>query len=73
MTMLCYCNTVSGKPHQQMQELKHLFTGELNIGVTYSFSSIMAETMIDYKIKVEINSIDGEVRNRVLLRLVVNK
>ena len=47
MTMLCYCNTVSGKPHQQMQELKHLFTGELNIGVTYSFSSIMAETMID--------------------------
>ena len=33
---------------QQMQELKHLLTGELNIGVTYSFSSIMAETMIDF-------------------------
>ena len=33
---------------QQMQELKHLLTGELNIGVTYSFSNIMAETMIDF-------------------------
>ena len=33
---------------QQMQDLKHLLTGELNIGVTYSFSSIMAETMIDF-------------------------
>jgi LysR family cyn operon transcriptional activator len=33
---------------QQMQDLKHLLTGQLNIGVTYSFSSIMAETMIDF-------------------------
>ena len=33
---------------QRMQDLKHLLTGELNIGVTYSFSSIMAETMIDF-------------------------
>lgn len=28
-----------------LQELKHLLTGKLNIGVTFSFSSIMAETM----------------------------
>lgn len=33
---------------QHMQELKHLLIGQLNIGVTYSFSSIMAETMIDF-------------------------
>ena len=33
---------------QRMQELKQLLTGELNIGVTYSFNSIMAETMIDF-------------------------
>lgn len=33
---------------QRMQDLKHLLTGQLNIGVTYSFSSIMAETMIDF-------------------------
>ena len=33
---------------QRMQDLKQLLTGELNIGVTYSFSNIMAETMIDF-------------------------
>ena len=33
---------------QRMQDLKQLQTGQLNIGVTYSFSSIMAETMIDF-------------------------
>lgn len=33
---------------QRLQELKQLLAGELNIGVTFSFSSIMAETMIDF-------------------------
>lgn len=33
---------------QQMQDLKHLLAGQLNIGVTYSFSSIMGETMIGF-------------------------
>lgn len=32
----------------RLQELKQLLTGELNIGVTFSFSSIMAETMTDF-------------------------
>ena len=32
---------------QRIQELGQLLTGELNIGVTFSFSGIMAETMID--------------------------
>ena len=29
----------------RLDELKHLMSGELNIGVTYSFASIMAETL----------------------------
>ena len=33
---------------QRVQELKQLLTGELNIGVTFSFSSMIAETMADY-------------------------
>lgn len=33
---------------QRIQELGQLLTGELNIGVTFSFSGIMAETMIDF-------------------------
>lgn len=32
----------------RMQELKNMLTGELNIGVTYSFSSMISETMIDF-------------------------
>lgn len=32
----------------RLQELKQLLTGELNIGVTFSFSSIMAEAMTDF-------------------------
>ena len=32
----------------RLQELKQLLTGELNIGVTFSFSSIMAETMVHF-------------------------
>lgn len=32
----------------RLQELKNLQIGELNIGVTFSFSSIMAETMVDF-------------------------
>lgn len=31
-----------------LQELNHMLTGELNIGVTFSFSSIMAETMVEF-------------------------
>ena len=33
---------------QRLQELKQLLTGELNIGVTFSFSNIMAETMASF-------------------------
>jgi len=33
---------------QRVQELKQMLTGELNIGVTFSFSSIIAETMADF-------------------------
>lgn len=33
---------------QRIQELGQLLMGELNIGVTFSFSGIMAETMIDF-------------------------
>lgn len=33
---------------QRVQELKQMLTGELNIGVTFSFSSMIAETMADY-------------------------
>lgn len=32
----------------QMNELKNLLTGTLYIGVTYSFSSILTETMLDF-------------------------
>ena len=32
----------------RLQELKQLLTGELNIGVTFSFSGIMAETMVAF-------------------------
>ena len=32
----------------RLQELKQLLTGELNIGVTFSFCSIMAETMANF-------------------------
>ena len=32
----------------RLQELKQMLTGELNIGVTFSFSSIMAETMVNF-------------------------
>ncbi len=31
-----------------IQELKHMLTGELNVGVTFSFSNIMAETMAEF-------------------------
>ena len=31
-----------------MQELKHMLVGELNVGVTFSFSNIMAETMAEF-------------------------
>ena len=31
-----------------MNDLKEMLTGELNIGVTYSFSNIMAETLIAF-------------------------
>ena len=30
------------------QELKHMLKGELNVGVTFSFSNIMAETMAEF-------------------------
>ena len=33
---------------QRVQELKQMLTGELNIGVTFSFSSMIAETMADF-------------------------
>lgn len=33
----------------RVQELKQMLTGELNIGVTYSFSSMIAETVIDFQ------------------------
>lgn len=33
---------------QRVQELKQILTGELNIGVTFSFSSMIAETMADF-------------------------
>lgn len=32
----------------RLQELKNMLAGELNIGVTYSFSSMISETMIDF-------------------------
>ena len=32
----------------RVQELKQMLTGELNIGVTFSFSSMIAETMADF-------------------------
>ena len=31
-----------------VQELKHMLVGELNVGVTFSFSNIMAETMAEF-------------------------
>ncbi len=31
-----------------IDDLKQLLTGELNIGVTYSFSTVMSETLIDF-------------------------
>ena len=31
-----------------MADLKQMLTGELNIGVTYSFSAIMMDTMVDF-------------------------
>lgn len=31
-----------------IQDLKQILTGELNIGVTYSFSTIMSETLVDF-------------------------
>ena len=33
---------------EHIRDLKELLTGELNIGVTYSFSSIMTETLMDF-------------------------
>ena len=33
---------------QQLNDLKDMKTGELNIGVTYSFSSVVSETMLDF-------------------------
>ena len=33
---------------QQLLDLKDMTTGELNIGVTFSFSSVVSETMLDF-------------------------
>lgn len=33
---------------EHIEDLKQMLTGELNIGVTYSFSTVMSETVIDF-------------------------
>lgn len=33
---------------EHIEDLKKMLTGELNIGVTYSFSTVMSETVIDF-------------------------
>lgn len=33
---------------EHIEDLKKMLTGELNIGVTYSFSSVMTETVVDF-------------------------
>ena len=52
----------------RLQELRQLLTGELNIGVTFSFSSIMAETMTNYLHQyphVKLNVSYGSMENLI--------
>ena len=56
-----------------MNDLKEMLTGELNIGVTYSFSNIMAETLIAFKPLKKDKAVDSRAIFSNRLAAIVNE